>query len=59
MRQHAGHIPGYVSSLRHYSELGATIAFQVNTDIGMIDGSENPIPVLEQELARILKGWLN
>ena len=56
---HGGHIPGYVSSLRYYPELGASIAFQINTDIGLVDGPENPIPALEQELARIVKGWLN
>ena len=29
---HGGWIPGYVSSLRYYSEHGLTVAFQVNSD---------------------------
>ena len=54
---HAGHIPGYVSSLRHYPEFGATVAFQINTDIGLTDGPDNPVGELEQELARTAKQW--
>ena len=33
---HGGWIPGYVSSLRHYAEHGLTIAFQLNSDVGVI-----------------------
>ena len=54
---HAGLIPGYVSSLRYYPELGASIAFQINTDIGLADGPGNPVPELENELAQIAKDW--
>lgn len=34
---HAGWIPGYVSSLRYYPEVGVSVAFQINTDVGIID----------------------
>jgi D-alanyl-D-alanine carboxypeptidase len=54
---HAGWIPGYVSSLRHYPELGATVAFQINTDVGFADGDENPLTELEQQLAQIARNW--
>tara|TARA_R110000787_G_scaffold51526_2_gene122056 strand:+ start:105 stop:1280 length:1176 start_codon:yes stop_codon:yes gene_type:complete len=54
---HAGLIPGYVSSLRYYPEFGASIAFQINTDIGLADGPGNPVPELENELAQIAKDW--
>jgi len=54
---HAGWIPGYVSSLRHYPALGATVAFQINTDVGLTDGHSNPLPLLEQQLARIAENW--
>ncbi len=36
---HGGWIPGYVSSLRYYPELRVAIAFQINTDIGIVDDS--------------------
>lgn len=54
---HAGWIPGYVSSLRHYPELGATIALQINTDVGLADGHGNPLPALERQLSQIAKDW--
>ena len=34
---HGGWIPGYSSSLRYYPDYGITIAFQINTDIGIVD----------------------
>lgn len=36
---HGGWIPGYTSSLRYYPEHRAAIAFQINTDIGIVDDS--------------------
>ncbi|MBS0123279.1 serine hydrolase domain-containing protein [Thetidibacter halocola] len=48
---HGGWIPGYVSSLRHYPDHGVTLAFQINTDIGVMDNSSDLVPALEAELA--------
>jgi len=50
---HAGWIPGYVSSLRHYPEHGVTVAFQINTDIGIIDSDERVLAIVEERLARL------
>jgi len=36
---HSGWIPGYSSSLRYYPEHRVAIAFQINTDIGIVDQS--------------------
>lgn len=44
---HRGWIPGYVSSLRYFPERGVAIAFQTNTDIGIL-GEDRPV-VLEVE----------
>ncbi|MDD9718722.1 serine hydrolase [Dinoroseobacter sp. PD6] len=48
---HGGWIPGYVSSLRHYADHGVTIAFQINTDVGIADDSTDLVPALEAALA--------
>ncbi len=48
---HGGWIPGYVSSLRHYADHGVTVAFQINTDVGIVDDSSNLVPALEAALA--------
>lgn len=51
---HGGWIPGYSSSLRFYLDHGISIAFQINTDIGIID---NPSPVvrnIELRLAEVV-----
>ncbi|MEQ8403136.1 MAG: serine hydrolase domain-containing protein [Nitratireductor sp.] len=48
---HGGWIPGYVSSLRHYSDHGVTVAFQINTDVGIADDSTDLVPALEAALA--------
>jgi D-alanyl-D-alanine carboxypeptidase len=50
---HGGWIPGYSSSLRHYPEHGITIAFQLNTDIGIDDESMQVIKNMEIRLAKI------
>lgn len=42
---------GKVSSLRHYAEYGVTIAFQINTDVGIADGSTDRVPSLEVALS--------
>ena len=51
---HGGWIPGYVSSLRHYADHNLTIAFQINSDAGVVDDSTDLVPALERELARLL-----
>lgn len=51
---HGGWIPGYVSSLRHYADYGLTIAFQINSDVGVVDDSTDLVPALEAALAALL-----
>jgi D-alanyl-D-alanine carboxypeptidase len=53
---HGGWIPGYVSSLRHYADHGVTVAFQVNTDIGFLNGTTDLFPALEAGLAELAVG---
>lgn len=48
---HGGWIPGYVSSLRHYADHDVTVAFQINTDVGIADDSTDLVPALEATLA--------
>lgn len=50
---HAGWIPGYTSSLRHYPGYGVTIAFQINTDNGIIDSDEGVLKIIEERLAKL------
>ncbi len=50
MLGHGGWIPGYVSSLRHAARHGVTVAFQVNTDIGMLTGDTPVVRRMEQRL---------
>lgn len=56
---HGGWIPGYVSSLRHYTEHGVTVAFQINTDVGFADDSTDLVPALESALADLAIGLAN
>jgi len=53
---HGGWVPGYVSSLRHYATHGITIAFQINSDVGVVDDSTDLVPAMEAALASLLKG---
>ncbi|SLN76755.1 hypothetical protein [Ruegeria meonggei] len=55
---HGGWIPGHVSSLRHYADHDFTIAFQINSDVGVVDDSTDLVPALEEALARSLIGAL-
>lgn len=48
---HGGWIPAYVSSLRHYADHDVTIAFQINTDVGIMDGTSDLVSTLEAALA--------
>jgi D-alanyl-D-alanine carboxypeptidase len=52
---HGGWIPGYCSSLRFYVDHGITVAFQINTDIG-IDDSTPMVRDMEARLAKIVIG---
>ena len=51
LTQLGGWVPAYVSSLRHYADHGVTIAFQINTDAGVMDDSSDLVPALEAALA--------
>lgn len=53
---HGGWIPGYVSSLRHYADHGVTVAFQIDTDVGIADDSTDLVPALEAALADLAIG---
>ena len=53
---HGGWIPAYVSSLRHYAGPGVTVAFQINTDAGVVDDSTDLVPALEAALADLALG---
>ncbi len=47
---HGGWIPGYSSSLRYYPDFGVAIAFQINTDIDIMDGAVSVVPEMEKGL---------
>ncbi|MCK4311432.1 MAG: beta-lactamase family protein [Candidatus Cloacimonetes bacterium] len=51
---HSGWIPGYCSSLRYYHEYGVAVAFQINTDIGIVDGSTQVFKDMENNLAEVV-----
>ena len=51
---HGGWIPGYSSSLRYYPEHGIAIAFQINTDIGIIDHSTSVVEDMENRLIALV-----
>ncbi len=53
---HAGWIPGYTSSLRHYADHGVTIAFQVNTDVGFTAPGSELLGHVETRLAEAVLG---
>lgn len=51
---HAGWVPEYVSRLRHYADHNIMVAFQINTDIGVVDNSTDQVPAPETALARLI-----
>ena len=50
---HGGWIPGYSSSLRHYADHQVTVAFQINTDVGIVDDKTALVSEMEERLAQI------
>jgi D-alanyl-D-alanine carboxypeptidase len=55
---HGGWIPGYCSSLRYYPEQNIAIAFQINTDIGIMDSDVRVTQIIEEQLAGFVSGNL-
>jgi D-alanyl-D-alanine carboxypeptidase len=53
---HGGWIPAYVSSLRHYADHGVTVAFQINSDAGVVNDSTDFVSALEAALADLAIG---
>lgn len=53
---HGGWVPGYVSSLRHYADHSVTVAFQINTDVGLEGDESSLVPALEARLAELATG---
>ena len=51
---HGGWIPGYCSSLRYYPDYDIAIAFQINTDVGIMDSETPVIEDIELRLARVI-----
>ena len=51
---HGGWIPGYCSSLRYYPEYGISIAFQINSDVGLMNDLNPVIHNIESYLAEII-----
>jgi len=51
---HGGWIPGYSSSLRYYQDHGVAIAFQINTDVGIVDDSTFLFKDMEKRLAEVV-----
>jgi D-alanyl-D-alanine carboxypeptidase len=47
-------MPGYCSSLRYYPRHGVAIAFQINTDVGIVDGSTPVVEDMETRLAKVV-----
>jgi len=51
---HKGWIPGYCSSLQYYQKSKSAIAFQINTDVGIMGTDEDVIVAIEKRLANVL-----
>ena len=51
---HGGWIPGYSSSLHYYPDHGIAIAFQINTDIGIVDNTTPAVREMAERLAEIV-----
>ncbi len=51
---HGGWIPGYCSSLRYYPHHNVAIAFQINTDVGVVDSATPVLEEIELRLAEVV-----
>lgn len=51
---HGGWIPGYCTSMRYFRDHRTALAFQINTDIGIIGGEKPVMDEIELRLARIV-----
>jgi D-alanyl-D-alanine carboxypeptidase len=53
---HAGWVPGYVSFVRYVDNRKFAVAFQTNTDIGLLDGESSAIADIETRLTAVVTG---
>jgi D-alanyl-D-alanine carboxypeptidase len=51
---HAGWVPGYVSFVRYLAKPRIAVAFQTNTDVGLLDGEGSAIADIEARLTRVV-----
>jgi D-alanyl-D-alanine carboxypeptidase len=51
---HAGWVPGYVSFVRYLEDTRIALAFQTNTDAGLLDGEGSAIADIESRLTRVV-----
>ena len=56
---HSGWIPGYCSCMRYYPGSKTAVAFQINTDIGIINGSTRVFQDMEERLAKVIMDSLD
>ncbi len=53
---HAGWVPGYVSFVRYLPGDRVAIAFQTNTDVGLMDGQSGAVADIEARLTAVVTG---
>jgi D-alanyl-D-alanine carboxypeptidase len=53
VQAHGGWILGFVFSLRHDPDHCVTVAFQIDSDAGVVDNNSDPMTELEATLARL------
>jgi D-alanyl-D-alanine carboxypeptidase len=51
---HAGWVPGYVSFVRYLADQRIALAFQTNTDVGLLDGESSAISDIESRLTAVV-----
>lgn len=51
---HKGWITGYCSSMRYYPDHQIAVAFQINTDIGIVDVPNQPLHKIDSCLAQVV-----
>jgi D-alanyl-D-alanine carboxypeptidase len=50
---HGGWIPGYRSDMRYYPEHRVAVAFQINSDIGLV-GDQTPVSAIRERLTAVV-----